>query len=197
MTATLGRLSTAPAISRPDLLAPPVAAALAGWDGRDRVSVAVIDDELADTAAFATAYDVPLEASANCVVVAGRRDGLERVAACVVLACTRADVNGAVRALLAVRKASFLPMERAVQETGMQYGGITPLGLPEGWRVLIDSRVVAAGPVVIGSGTRGAKLVLPGELLAALPGAQVVAELARPVAPGPVTSGPVAPGPVP
>lgn len=186
---TLGRLSTVPAATRPDLLAAPVAAALADWDDAGRVSVAAIDTELADTAAFAAAYDVPLEASANCVVVAGRRDGQERVAACVVLATTRADVNGAVRALLDVRKASFLPMERAVEETGMQYGGITPVGLPAGWRVLVDSRVVGAGPVVIGSGTRGAKLVLPGELLASLPGAQVVADLARrvdPVSPTPV-----------
>jgi len=186
MTATLGRLTTVPATSRPDLLAAPVAAALAAWDDGDRVSVAAIDAELADTAAFAAAYGVPLEASANCVVVAGRRNGLERVAACVVLACTRADVNGAVRALLDVRKASFLPMERAVEETGMQYGGITPVGLPVGWRVLVDSRVAAAGPVVIGSGTRGAKLVVPGELLASLPGAEVVPDLARPVTAAPI-----------
>ena len=56
--------------------------------------------------------------------------GQERLAACLILATTRADVNGFVKRHLDVRKASFLPMERAVELTGMEYGGITPIGLP-------------------------------------------------------------------
>src|SRR5689334_21288475 len=97
-----------PALSRPDLLAVPVVDALSGWPHAASVAVAPIDPELADTAAFVQAYGVPLERSANCVVVGGRRDGVERIAACVVLATTRADVNGVVRRALDVRKASFL-----------------------------------------------------------------------------------------
>ena len=112
--------------------------------------------------------------SANCVVVAGRRGGDERVAACVVLATTRADVNGLVRRLLDVRKASFLAMDLAVEWTGMEYGGITPVGLPEDWFVLVDSAVVATPYVVIGSGVRRSKLALPGAALRDLPNAQVV-----------------------
>jgi prolyl-tRNA editing enzyme YbaK/EbsC (Cys-tRNA(Pro) deacylase) len=65
-----------------------------------------------------------------------------------------------------------------VELTGMEYGGITPIGLPEGWPVLVDAAVVAAGPVVIGSGIRGSKLELPGEALADLPGAVVLDGLA-------------------
>ena len=175
----LGTLDTRPATAAPHLLAPPVEAFLRGWPLAAQVGVAPIDPDLADTAAFVEAYGVPAEASANCVVVAGRRDGDERVAACMVLATTRADVNGAVRRLLDVRKASFLPMDRAVTQTAMEYGGITPLGVPAGWRVLVDARVPAAGPVVIGSGVRHSKLVLPGEALASLPGAVVVDGLAR------------------
>ena len=117
---------------------------------------------LADTAAFCEAYDVALDASANCVVVAGKRGGEVRYAACVVLATTRADVNGVVRRWLDVRKASFAPMEDAVTRTGMEYGGITPIGLPEGWPIVIDPRVTEAGYVVVGSGLRRSKVVLPG-----------------------------------
>jgi glycerol-3-phosphate dehydrogenase (NAD(P)+) len=98
-----------------------------------------------------------------------------------VVATTRADVNGAVRRLLDVRKASFLPMDRAVEETGMEYGGITPLGVPAGWRVLVDARVPAVERVVVGSGVRHSKLVLPGAALTSLPGAVVVDGLARDV----------------
>ena len=174
----LGSLRTRPALAAPDLVAPPVAAFLRGWPQAREVAVAPIDPDLADTAAFVEAYGVPPDASANCVVVSGRRDGVERVAACLVLATTRADVNGAVRRLLDVRKASFLPMERAVEETGMEYGGITPLGLPESWRVLVDARIPAVGHVVVGSGVRRSKLVLPGPVLAQLPRAEVVEGLA-------------------
>ena len=81
---------------------------------------------------------MPLDASANCVVVMGKRAGDERIAACVVRADTRADVNTVVRKALDVRKCSFLDHDRAVEETGMEYGGITPIGLPDGWRLLVD-----------------------------------------------------------
>src|SRR5256714_2195761 len=126
MAAVMGTLRTVPALSRPDLLAEPVAAALRGWAHADQVQVAEIDPELADTAAFCAAYQVGLDISANCVVVAGKREGQVRYAACMVLATTRADVNGVVRRLLDVRKASFAAMDTAVAETGMRYGGNSP-----------------------------------------------------------------------
>ena len=171
---TLGTLHSLPAVDHPGLVADPVAAALRTWPGADEVAVVEIDPELADTAAMTEAYDLPLTASANCVVVAGRRDGQERVAACVVRADTRADVNNLVKRTLDVRKASFLAMDRAVEESGMEYGGITPLGLPASWRLLVDARVVEIDVAIIGSGVRRSKLLLPGRLLAELPGAEVV-----------------------
>ena len=178
-------LDLVPALTRPDLLALPVAAALRGWEGEqpvERIAVAAIDPGLADTAAFCAEYDVPLDRSANCVVVSGKRGGELRVAACVVLATTRADVNTAVRQRLDVRKCSFMSMEAAVAETGMEYGGITPIGLPIGWPVLVDRAVAEAGDVIIGSGVRRSKIRLPGDVLAALPGVEVADGLGKPVA---------------
>jgi prolyl-tRNA editing enzyme YbaK/EbsC (Cys-tRNA(Pro) deacylase) len=170
----LGSLTAVPATSRPDLLAPPVARALDGWEHAGELGVVSIDPDLADTAAMTSAYDVPLTASANCVVVSGRRDGAERVAACVVRADTRADVNSLVKRTLDVRKATFLPMERAVEETGMEYGGITPVGLPEGWRLFVDAACLDIDVAIIGSGVRRSKLLLPGHRLGDLPGAEVL-----------------------
>src|SRR5690349_10957963 len=174
----LGTLVGQPVDARPDLLPGSVLAALATWPHRDQVGVVEIDPELADTAALNAAFDLPVEASGNCVVVAGRRDGVERVAACVVRADTRADVNNRVKRLLDVRKCSFMPQDRAVEESGMEYGGITPVGLPEEWRLLLDSRIVDIGVALIGSGVRRSKLLVPGRLLAELPGAEVVEHLA-------------------
>jgi prolyl-tRNA editing enzyme YbaK/EbsC (Cys-tRNA(Pro) deacylase) len=173
-----GTLDLAPALDHPGLLGPPVREALSSWEHAGEVLVAAIDPGLAETAAMTEAYDVPMEASANCVVVMGRRAGEERTAACVVRADTRADVNNVVKRRLDVRKCSFLAHDRAVEETGMEYGGITPVGLPDSWRLLLDQRVVDIELAIIGSGVRGSKLFLPGRLLAALPHAEVVDGLA-------------------
>ena len=178
----MGTLKTEPAADRPDLLAPPVNAALTTWAHAAEVEVAAIDPELADTAAFCEAYEVSLDASANCVVVAGKREGEVRYAACIVLATTRADVNGVVRRHLDVRKASFAPMAEATELTGMEYGGITPIGLPADWPVLVDSRVTEVPQAIVGSGVRHSKIVLPGRVLAELPNAQVIEGLVKPVA---------------
>jgi prolyl-tRNA editing enzyme YbaK/EbsC (Cys-tRNA(Pro) deacylase) len=177
----LGRLHLTPALDAPELLAPAVADALRRWRRADEVQVAAIDPDLADTAAFCAVYDIDLEASANCVVVFGKRGDVVRHAACVVLATTRADVNGLVRRHLDVRKASFGARDETVEVTGMEYGGITPIGLPGEWPALIDAAVLEVPLVVVGSGLRRSKLVLPGAALAQLPGAQVLADLGQPV----------------
>jgi prolyl-tRNA editing enzyme YbaK/EbsC (Cys-tRNA(Pro) deacylase) len=174
----LGTLSWQPAAERTDLLAEPVTAALADLPGP--VWVAPIDDAVADTTAFCETYGVPPAASANCVVVAARRAAQTTMVACLVLATTRADVNGLVRRHLGARKASFAPQDVAVAESGMAYGGITPVGLPASWPVLVDAAVAASEWVVVGSGTRGSKLAVPGSVLAALPGAEVLEGLGRP-----------------
>ncbi|HEY0717447.1 MAG TPA: YbaK/EbsC family protein [Streptosporangiaceae bacterium] len=174
-------LDLSPALSRPELLAKTTAAALAGWPGGADTEVAPIDPGLADTAAFCEHYGVELAESANCVVVAGKRGGVTSYAACLVTAVTRADVNGVVRRRLDARKATFAPLGDVVAATGMEYGGITPVGLPEDWPILIDAAVVAQAHVIIGSGIRASKLWLPGPLLATLPGAEVIEGLATPV----------------
>jgi prolyl-tRNA editing enzyme YbaK/EbsC (Cys-tRNA(Pro) deacylase) len=120
-----------------------------------------------------------LEVSANCVVVTGRRGGEQRVAACMILATTRADVNGVVRRRIDARKASFMPMDDAVEATGMEYGGITPIGLPVDWPILVDAAVAELPFAIVGSGVRRSKLALPGRTLAGWPGAELVEGLGR------------------
>src|SRR2546430_11875623 len=127
MAVVMGTGATVPALGRPDVLAEPVGAALRAWARAGEVQVAEIVPELADTAAFCAAYQVGLDISANCVVVAGKREGQVRYAACMVLATTRADVNGVVRRLLDLRKARFAAMDTPGAETGMAHGGVTPI----------------------------------------------------------------------
>jgi len=163
-----------PALDQPGLLAPPVAAALRSLPWADQVRVAAIDPGLADTAQFCAAYGVTLVESANCVVIAAKRGQAVTYAACLVTATTRADVNGLVRRHLGAKKASFGSMDDVTSQSGMEYGGITPIGLPEAWPVLVDDLVAKSPSVVIGSGLRGSKLWLPGHLLAELPAAELL-----------------------
>lgn len=179
---TLGELHGVAAGDALGLLAPPTAAAVVALGWEDRLGVVAIDPGLADTAALTEASGLPDAVMANCVIVAGARNGVEKVAACVVLADSRADINTTVRKRLDVRKASFLAMDEAVSRTGMEYGGITPVGLPAEWALYVDARVLEQALVVMGSGVRASKIIAPGSLLAELPGAEVVEGLGRLIA---------------
>ncbi|MBT2415447.1 YbaK/EbsC family protein [Streptomyces sp. ISL-12] len=161
-----------------DELTRPVADAVRHWRGAvpaEQILYVDTDPEWADTATFVEHYGRELlEQSANCVVVSGKRGGETTRAACLVLSTTRVDVNGVVRRHLGARKASFAPMDTATGETGMEYGGITPVGLPGDWPVLVDSAVVDLPYVLVGSGRRRGKLLVPGKAFAELPGAVVL-----------------------
>ncbi|MFJ8141737.1 YbaK/EbsC family protein [Streptomyces sp. NPDC096013] len=179
MHAPIGHFDHAvPAPDCLDELTRPVADAVRAWRGSvpaDQFVYVDTDPEWADTATFVEHYGQDLlERSANCVVVAGKRGGETTLAACVVLSTIRVDVNGVVRRQLGARKASFASMDTATGESGMEYGGITPVGLPADWPVLVDSAVVDLPYVLVGSGRRRGKLLVPGKAFAELPGAVVL-----------------------
>jgi prolyl-tRNA editing enzyme YbaK/EbsC (Cys-tRNA(Pro) deacylase) len=137
-----------------------------------------IDPALADTAEFCAHYGYAMEESANCIVVASR-DEDPVVAACLVLATTRLDVNKRVRKLLGVRKLSFAPAELTMQVTGMMIGGVTPFGLPDDLPLYVDARIMELDRVIVGGGSRSIKLYVQPAALAAV-GAEVVDDLALP-----------------
>lgn len=141
--------------------------------------VVACDPALADTAAFCAAYGYALDDSANCVVVIGKSDP-PVYAACVVLATTRLDVNGVVRRRFGTRKASFAPSDDVVATTGMAIGGVTPLALPDGLPLWVDARVMERDRIVLGAGSRNAKVLAPPAILMAL-GGEIVVDLAKPV----------------
>ncbi|MFD6415169.1 YbaK/EbsC family protein [Streptomyces sp. NPDC060194] len=179
MHAPLGHFDRAvPAPDCLDELTAPVADAVRHWRGSvpaEQIVYVDTDPQWADTAVFVERYGPELlERSANCVVVSGKRGGETTLAACVVPSAARVDVNGAVRRHLGARKVSFAPMETATGASGMEYGGITPVGLPADWPVLVDAAVVDLPYVLVGSGRRRGKLLIPGKAIAELPGAVVL-----------------------
>jgi prolyl-tRNA editing enzyme YbaK/EbsC (Cys-tRNA(Pro) deacylase) len=159
----------------PDLLHPEVRLRLDAI-GAD-YEVMACDPELADTAAFVAAYGVPLERSANTIVVASKGAGPTFVA-CVLLATTSLDVNTVVRREMGVRKASFARADPVREVTGMEIGGVTPFGLPPDLPVLVDARVMEPDWIVLGGGNRSSKLRLAPTVLTHLRSVRVVDGLA-------------------
>ena len=170
-----GTLDFTPALDSPGLLAAPTVVALeaAGADAAG-VLVSAIDPALADTAAFCEQYEISMADGANCVIVQARRGERTWYAACLVRGSDRADVNGVVRRRLDARKLSFAPMDAAVELSGMEYGGITPVGLPADWPILVDESVAGHERLIVGSGIRGSKLLVSGAFLAGLPNVEVL-----------------------
>ncbi len=157
-------------------------------DPRDRVleclrrldvshEIIPIDPRWADTASFCERYGYPPGRSANTILVASRRDPVV-FCACVLLATTRLDVNGRVRKLMGVPRASFATEDQMTALTGMQVGGVTAPGLPDGIPLYVDSRVTDLDWVVIGDGGRTSKIRVATGIFEAI-GARIVTDLAR------------------
>ena len=152
--------------------------------GLDGVEVVDCDPALADTAAFCAAYGYAMEDSANAIVVVGKASSTAVppvYAACLVLATTRLDVNRIVRKRLGTTKASFAPADATVDLTGMTIGGVTPFALPVDLPLWIDSRVMDRRRIVVGGGSRAAKVVGPPTMLLTISAAEVVEDLAQPL----------------
>src|SRR5688572_10313354 len=158
-----------------DLLHPATRAALHAYGLA--FEVMPCDPELADTAAFVEAYGVPLDRSANTIVVTSK--GAEpSYVACVLLATTSLDVNNVVRHEMGVRKASFAGADPVRELTGMEIGGVTPFGLPDDLPVLVDARVMEPDWVILGGGNRLSKLRLPPAALNVIGSLRIVSGLA-------------------
>jgi prolyl-tRNA editing enzyme YbaK/EbsC (Cys-tRNA(Pro) deacylase) len=170
----LGQLAFQPTNNAPRLLAQTTLDALQTHTLESFVLVSEIDASFSDTAAFCEHYEIDASITANCVIIEAHRGDKTWYAACLILATTKADVNGAIRRELNARRASFAPMDTATMLSGMEYGGITPIGLPDNWPILIDTQVLAQNQIVIGSGIRSSKLLVQTHALAKLPSAKVL-----------------------
>jgi prolyl-tRNA editing enzyme YbaK/EbsC (Cys-tRNA(Pro) deacylase) len=175
-------LSFVPVTSRLDLVSPTVANHLASWPGPvpiDEILVAEIDPDFAGGIEFCSRYGISHSQGVNCIIVLGKRGASRSQAAILVPVGFRADLNGVVRKQLGVREVSLGATDTVLEATRMEYGSITPFGLPEDWPILIDDAIVKEPRVVMGSGLRRSKLSVPGIALLSLPSALPVIGLSR------------------
>lgn len=137
------------------------------------------DPKLADTEAFCAEYGFSPQDSANTILVIGKSDPAVYVA-CVVLATTKLDVNKAVSKRLGIKRCSFASAEQTIEQTDMMIGGVTAIGLSTSLPIWIDAAVMERDAVILGGGSRSAKLYCSPKLLLELPNAEVVEGLALP-----------------
>lgn len=144
------------------------------------IQVAEINPEYMNGLALSEHYDVLPDEGVNCVVVRGRRGEVRTTAAVLIPVGYRADLNGMVCEQLDAKKVSLAPLDDVIKETGMEYGSITPIGLPASWRMLIDSRLMEKEWVIVGGGKQISKLRVPTSILKELPNAEILEGLANP-----------------
>ena len=135
------------------------------------------DPDYADTFPYCEKYGVALEDAANTIVVASKRPR-GKMAACVLLATTRLDVNRRVKQVMGVSRLSFATAELTREVTGMEIGGVNPFGLEGDLPLLIDAAVMERPEVLLGAGVRTAKIFAHPKILSLLPNASVVEGLA-------------------
>jgi prolyl-tRNA editing enzyme YbaK/EbsC (Cys-tRNA(Pro) deacylase) len=161
----------------PNLVSNSVAECIRTWKGNvslGELLVAEIDPAAADGYEFCTRYGYRYSEGANCVVVEATRGDVSKFAACLIPVGCRMDLGSFVRKYLHARRVSLAPKEFVLNATGMEYGSITPFGLPNDWSILIDSRIVAAPRIIVGGGLRKSKLCVPGAAFLDLPNTQAI-----------------------
>jgi len=139
--------------------------------------VMTIDPDFADTARFCERYGIPLEHSANTIIVASKKEP-KQYCACVVKATTRLDVNHAVRRLMNASRVSFATAEETRALTGMMIGGVTILALPPDLPIYVDDRLMALDWLILGGGSRSTKIRTSPEVFRRLPNTTIVPGLA-------------------
>ena len=155
----------------PGALHPMVAASLTVL--RVDYEIVPCDPAFADTTEFCAKYGYPMETSANTIIVSSTR-GAKVHCACLVQASKRLDVNHTVKRLMGVSKASFATAGETKDLTGMEIGGVTVFGLPRDLPLYVDAAMMDQPYLIVGAGSRTAKVRIAPDELAKIPNCTVI-----------------------
>lgn len=146
---------------------------------KEEFLVAEIDPKYAGGLELCEKYNIDSMKGANCLVVNGIRGQNKTFAACLVPVGYRYDMSGVVRKAMNARQVSVAPLEFVLSKTQMEYGSITPIGLPEEWLLFIDPMVLKNEHIIVGGGLIKSKLLIPSSVLLDIPNAIILEGLAK------------------
>ncbi|MHB9782767.1 YbaK/EbsC family protein [Streptococcus sp. 10F2] len=92
---------------------------------------------------------------------------------------TKANTNATVKCPLDVSKVGFASLETVLEQTGMEFGGMGPIGLPESRSILVDSQILQQDNIIVGGGMAHSKLLMPTNLVSQIPHVSILEGLAK------------------
>lgn len=141
--------------------------------------VAEIDPQYAGGKELCDKYQIDVSKGANCLIVNGIRGKNKTFAACLVPVGYKYDMSGVVRKTINARQVSVAPLDFVLAETQMEYGSITPIGLPNEWLLFIDPAVLKHDYIIVGGGLVKSKLCIPSSALLDISNANILEGLAK------------------
>ena len=76
-----------------------------------------------------------------------------------------------------VPRVSFANADETMELTGMMIGGVTPFALPQSLSIYVDAMIMDLDYVILGGGSRSAKLKVPPSALLNIPAVRVIEDL--------------------
>ena len=148
---------------------------------KSKFLVAEINPEFADGNKLCDEYDIDKRIGFNCLIVECKRNEIIKYCALIVPVGYKYNMGSVVRKYTNSRVVSVAPLEYVLDKTKMEFGSITPIGLPDDWQILVDPLIKKQKNMIIGGGLVKSKISLPTELFLKLPNVEVVDGIAKQV----------------
>lgn len=149
------------------------------FENKNEIFVVKIDHKYAGGEEFCEHYNIDKMDGFNCLIVSCKRKDVVKYCALLVPVGYRYDMSGVVKKYTDSRKVAVAPLDYVLEKTNMEYGSITPIGLPSEWKILIDSKINDVKYVVLGSGLKHSKLLINTKLLLSMNNVEVIDKIAK------------------
>ena len=178
----IGHLEFKPIIENKNLVPKCIYDLVNEWgnlEEKSRFLVSEINPDFADGNKLCEEYNIDKKEGFNCLIVECKRGETVKYCALVVPIGYKYNMGSVVRKYTNSRIVSVAPLDYVLEKTKMEYGSITPIGLPKDWPILVDPLIKEQEQIIIGGGLVNSKISLPRELFLRLPNIELVDGLAK------------------
>ena len=154
---------------------------VSNWNDEEKQQflVAKIDPAFADGNKLCEQYNIDKRIGFNCLIVECKRNDIVKYCALIVPIGYKYNMGSVVRKYTNSRVVSVAPLDYVLEKTGMEYGSITPIGLPKDWAILVDPLIKNQEQIIIGGGLVNSKISLSTELFLRIPNVEIVEGIAK------------------
>ncbi len=177
----IGNLIFNPVIENKNLVPKNIYDFVNSWNDEEKNNflVAEIDSAFADGNKLCEQYNIDKKLGFNCLIVECKRNDIVKYCALIVPIGYKYNMGSVVRKYTNSRVVSVAPLDYVLEKTKMEYGSITPIGLPKEWTILADPLIMEQEQIIIGGGFVNSKISLPTELFLKIPNVKIVEGIAK------------------